>query len=58
MAYIMAWLQGKKTYIIAALLCLVVGAQSLGYISAELASALKTLLAAGGLAALREAVAK
>lgn len=58
MTNIIAWLKGKKTYAVAVLLFLVVGAQGMGYISAEQAMVLKGLLAAGGLAALRASVAK
>lgn len=52
------FLKGKKTYIVAFLIALVVFAQQLGWINAELATVLFGLLGAGGLATLRAGVAK
>ena len=49
-------LKGRRTYIVAVLLGLVVIAESLGYLDAEMAFTLKGLLGAGGLAALRAGV--
>ena len=49
-------LKGRRTYIVAVLLGLVVIAESLGYLDAETAFTLKGLLGAGGLAALRAGV--
>jgi hypothetical protein len=43
-------LKGKKTYIVAVLVALVAAAQQLGYISAEAATTLLTLLGASGMA--------
>ena len=52
------WLQGKKTYILAALVALVSGAQYAGLLSNVNATALYGVLGAGSLAALRAGISK
>lgn len=52
----MDMLKGKKTYIVAILVALVVLASQLGYINAEMADMLYGLLGATGLATLRAGV--
>jgi len=54
----MAWLSGKKTYIVAALMAIATGAKFLGYLSPEAYTTVEGLLLGGGLAALRAGVAK
>ncbi len=54
----MGWLQGKKTYIVAALVAAATFAHSVGWIDDTLFQALLGLLGAGGLAALRAGVTK
>ena len=52
------WLDGKKSYVAAALLFFVSGAEGIGWINHELASTLKGLIVAFGMASLRAAIAK
>jgi len=49
-------LQGRKTYIIAALLAVLAAAQYIGYIDEQTAQQLYILLTGGGIAALRNGV--
>lgn len=51
-------LQGKKTYILAAIAGLLTVVHSLGWISAEVYQTLMGLVGAGGLATLRAGVTK
>ncbi len=50
------FLEGKKTYGVAFLVAVLAGAKHLGYVDAETFQVLMTLLAGGGLAALRAGV--
>ena len=50
--------EGKKTYIIAALIALAVFAKQLGWIDQQTLDALYGILGAGGLAALRAGIDK
>jgi hypothetical protein len=52
----MTFLQGKKTYIIAALIGLLAAANSLGYVDQQTFETLTVLLTGGGLATLRAGV--
>jgi hypothetical protein len=51
-------LDGYKSYIVAALLAAVAGAKFLGWITADVGSALEGILLGGGIAALKSAVKK
>lgn len=51
-------LSGKKSYLIAVFVALVVLAHQLGWIDSDIANTLLGLLGAGGLMALRHGVAK
>lgn len=53
-----AFVDGKKSYIIAALLVVLSGLRAEGFISPELYEALLTLLGGLGLAAARHAISK
>lgn len=53
-----AFLQGKKTYIAAALLVILSGLKAEGYITAEVYEVILGFLGALGLASLRAAVAR
>ena len=52
------WLQGKKTYLAAGAIAIVVFCWQVGWFSTELATTLLGLLGAGGLAALRAGINK
>ena len=54
----MNWLSGKKTYLIAAVMIVVAGLYSQGFISAEVYKIVEGVLVGGGLATLRAGVAK
>ena len=54
----MNMLKGYKTYIVAVLVALTVGAQQLGWIDGPTSGAILGLLGAGGLATLRAGVSK
>jgi hypothetical protein len=55
MSKLIEFLKGKKSYLCAIGLGLVVAAEALGYITKETADSLKALLGAGAIAALRAA---
>lgn len=55
---IVDFLKGKKTYLFSALIALVVFAQQMAWIDAEMSAVLLGLFGAGGLASLRAGVAK
>lgn len=55
---VIAFLEGKKTYFVAALVAVVAVAEFMGWIDMQTATSILGILGAGGLASLRSAVKK
>lgn len=58
MKQVLEFLEGKKTYGIAVLIALVAVAEIVGWIDSTVADSMYFLLGAGGIATLRNAIAK
>ena len=54
----LAWLQGKKSYLISAAMVIVAGLHAQGYMGDSLYGTIQAILVGGGIAALRAGITK